>query len=489
VIINDLDLGPNGANLAGAPLQTNTWGQPGQTIGSELVYGARTIIYPTGGQKRQRQETIYVEAPGLLGGAAPSSPGALRTLVRQLQELADNPDLNPAYVQWRAGNGVLAADPDDGWWVIENVRPDMNTEGAGWAAVEVTASAVSPASPSALALAIQGAPLSTSYTPGQSCVVAFPVGSSAQPGPGTRAGAEGVIPISFLGNAPSPYVPFARPATVAALWTGDVTCWDTQNTASNPVPTSGGFVHPSWVKVYGTGHDFTGDTVVTNGVLLLLFQPGQGQLCSVYLWDTSLGTPAWHLLGSVQWQDGSSNTGTLRSIDLDRVSPWEARLHLRASTSAGAWSLFRLRLLFGHRDVPIEFWPVATSSNQLSLLWSTASAYATGFNDTGTSTTFPSNLPVSPGSGYAAVQASATGSPVFGWLYQNPPTTAQGRLSSNTVFGYGDSAGPTGGAYKLYGIFAWPYTGTPNVITAGGLALQAWDEMMYDIRNARWVMG
>lgn len=492
MIINAIDLGPDIANLANAPLQTNNGSQLGQTAGTTLVYGARTLVWATGSQEAVRTETVYVEAPNPIGGVASSSPAALRILVRQLQELADNSPANPVYIQWRSGNGVLAVDPDDGWWILKNVKPDMNTEGAGWAAVEVTASRVGPLAPASVALSYPGGALSSSYSATAAPLLSYPVGASGQPATtGSRTGGEGAIPISTLPATdaidPAPFVP---PPTIAALFTGGCRAWDTLNTGTNPVPVAGGtYVHANWVEILGTQHDVVGDLVITNGLLLLLYAVGQPGAPRVWLWNTSLGTPTWQLIGDVEYQDNAGNTGALRSYDLDRLGLQEVRIRCRLNTSAGNWARLHQKLQAGRYECYDEWYPLSqANTSTFARRWISTAVYATGFTDATSSTTFPSNLATTTVSGYAAAQGSASGSPIFGWLYQNTPTTAQGRLSTTTGFELGDTGGPAHGAMLRYGFFAVPYSGAVVLATARGIVAPLFAEWVYD-RTVMWARG
>jgi hypothetical protein len=486
-LYNDIDAGGRPAHLHS---------QGGQAIQATVAIRKAASAFTGGASLHKLDIDGWLEAWRPLGGFPAGSLGALRLLHQQFEELRQNSEMQPVFLQpaWTAQPNPMypsRLDPHDGWYLVDAFMADPETHnGRGAMEMKGTLTRVGAAGPSAMALTLAGGSFATTspYIAGGSPVASFPIGTLGQFSPATRAGAEGVIPISVLGLPPPSYVPFVPPAP-AGLWTGGVTVWDTMSTATYPVPLAGGFTNGNWVKVYGPQHGQLGDLVVTNGLLLLLFQPGTSNLCSVYLWNTLLTPPAWQLIGNVQYQDNAGNTGTLRSIDLDRVSIWETRLHVKAISSAGTWSMFRMRLLGGHYDVPIEFWPQVNTTSQLALLWSCATPYTTGFNDTGNSTTFPSNLPTGATTGYAAVQAAATNSPVYGFLFQNPPTTAQGRLVTSSSFAYGDTLGPIGGSYRQYGVFAVPYAGAPSVITAGGIALGAWNEMMFDLRNLRWALG
>ena len=160
-----------------------------------------------------------------------------------------------------------------------------------------------------------------------------------------------------------------------------------------------------------------------------------------------------------------------------------------ASTTAGNYSMFKHKLVAGGYHIYCEAWPLTESEiSQTNLLWIAAAAYATGFTEVTSSTTFPSNLTTTTANGYSAAQGSAAGSPIFGFFYQNTPTTAQGRLVTATSFALGDTAGPAAGSFKLYGFFAVPYSGTVVLATAQGIVAPLFQQWKFD-RSTRWVRG
>jgi len=465
----------------------------GQQIGNALVEGSRTIVWPRGGNIEKQDVSFWVTAWQGMGGSAAGSFQALRYLLRQIEQLAQNPDLQPVYIQWSSTaqpSQYNAADPHDGWYLIENFQPDYTTVVGGSVKVKLTVNYVAPALPANLRAWWAGAALSSNYAVVPSGpLIAYPLGATGQSATATsRTGAEGSIPISTSLSTSVLPAPFVPPA-VANLFKGACRVYDTLNTSSNPVPTAGSFVNANWVEAKGWTHDFIGDCVVTNGLLLLLYQVGQAGAPSVYLWNTSLGTPAWQLQGSIQYQDNAGNAGTVRTLDLVRVGMEEARVRVTLNTSAGNWLLLKQKLQRGRYDAYCECWPQSQShTSQTNLLWIANSAYATGFTDATSSTTFPSNLAVSTNYGYAAAQGSASGSPIFGFLYQNKPTTAQGRLVSSTQLGLGDTTGPAQGGFTLYGFFAIPYSGAVVLATAQGIVNPIFQQFSFD-RLVSWVRG
>jgi hypothetical protein len=487
VILSDIDTG-------GRPAHLLTSG--GQALSTALITGSRTIPWSEGGALEKLDVDFWIEAWQAQGGSAALSLGALRYLIRQLEELRQNPDLQPIYLQpalTAQPSPVYAsrADSRDGWYYIDALQSDPESyNGRGAVEAKMTLSRVaSAAASSSLVVAYTGGALASTYSATPTPLVAFPVGSTLQPATtGSRTGGEGAIPIS-TSPVPNP-LPFVRPGTIAGLFTGGCRVWDTISTGSNPVPVAGGtYVHANWVEVKGPNHDFVGDCVVTNGLLLFLYAAGSAPCPLVYLWNTSLGTATWQSIGSVQLQDNAGNAGVLREINLDRLGLQEVRVRLRASTSAGNYVEVRQKLQAGCYHAYAELWPLTQSlTNQLALVWSSTAVYATGFTDTTSSTTFPSNLALTTTSGYAAAQGSASGAPIFGFLFQNAPTTGQGRLSTTSLFGYGDAVGPLVGSMKLYGFFAIPYSGAVVLATARGIVAPLFAQYLFD-RSTSWVLG
>lgn len=490
MILNDLDLG-------GRPVKLKPAG--GQTLGDVFVEGNRQFAFPRGGDVPKVDADFWIEAWQALGGQSAKSLAALRYLRQQLYELVLNRELQPLYIRWAqtaAANPMYPARDDalDGWWTVDAYDPDFESyNGAGAISARLTASLVAPAVPSTLQVRYDppssSSAMLSDFTAAPIPVIGFPVGSTQlPPTSSSRTGGEGIIPTSQppSGGTVNP-LPFVRPATIAGLFTGGVRAFDTVTTGANPVPSTGAFTHANWVEVKGWPHFLTGDLVVTNGLLLLLFQQGVVGLCSVYEWNTPWATPGWNLIGTVRYQDMAGNDGTLREINLDRLGLEEARIRVTSSTSAGNWCMFVIKLPRAKYAAYVEVWPKTENvTSQLTLSWSLASAYATGFTDLSSSTTFPSNLAPTTVFGYGAAQGSAVGSPIFGFFYQAAPLTAQGRLVSTTRFGFGDTNGITRNNYKLFGFFAVPFAGTPSVAAAQAVVNPLFQEWLYDLRTRWW---
>jgi len=467
--INDIDLG-----------SSHPWPIPDQqqTIGAALVEGSRTLVWPRGALALQQDVTFYVTAFQGIGGQAALSLGAARYLVRQLEELASNPDMQPAYIQWWAtsqSGGYNAADYHDGWYVIEKVIPNYRKYiVTGVVSCELVVRQVAPATPSSLGLGWVGAALSSTFTATPVPLLSYPIGATLQvPAALSRTGGEGAVPTSVLASASTinPAL-FVRPGTIAGLWTGGVRVYDSINTSSNPVPTSGGFAHANWVQVYGTQHDFVGDCILTNGLLLLLFQVGTGsQACVVYLWNTQLGTPAWQSVGRLQSLDNALNNDTVREINLDRVGLQQSRVRIVSSSSAGNYNMLRVELVAGSYAASVEAWPrTQANTSTFRLNWAPTNAAKIIHDDIGVADVVvspaDSSPAASPSLGFATIFGRTANGPLYGFLYQNAPSQQPTNNGSASI-GLGDNSGPAQNSYRLYGIWAAPFVTVPNLQAEG----------------------
>jgi hypothetical protein len=465
VIVADLDLGWRPSYLSP---------QAGQALGNALVVGSRTIVWSAGAALSGLDVTFSIQAWQAIGGQPALSLEALRLLRRQLKELVENPDLQPSYIQWAATAQPFMpsrSDAEDGWYYISNLNwdPESHIPGQGAMEARMTVARIAPSSPSGLSLGYTGGALSTTYSTPATPLLAYPIGAG-QVGPGalSRTGGEGAVPLSAI-STPNP-LPFVPPV-VSALWTGGVRCYDTITTATggNAPPTSGSFAATNWTQIYGSGHNFAGDLVVTNGLLLLLFRTGQSGLPDVYLWNTQLGPPAWQQVASLQYKDSGLNVGTLRSLDLERVSLQEARVRLRASTSGAQWAELAMELQNGAYDVfPVEFTPLTQANSTgrgLNLILSTAAKVVAGTQaaaDAGLSA--PISLGPTADTGCATAIGATANQALVGLLWQNAPNSGQPLVQSTTEVGFGETTGPAAGSFRIYGLFAVPYVTAPNLL-------------------------
>lgn len=466
---NDLDFGPSHAWI-----KTRV----GQVVGSSLIEGSRTIAWPRGRTLEEQPVDLYVTPWQALGGFAANTRGAMLFLLKQLEELAGNPDLQPIYIQWNttaAPGAFSAAEYHDGWYVVTLIEPPYRryVVTGGIVTVPMTAVLVAPAAPSSLAVRYDGAALSSTFTQLSTPALGLPIGSSAQSGGFSRTGAEGAVPIAqppLSGAGVINPVPFIRPGTIAGLFTGQCRVFDSVNIGANPVPLANGtFVNANWVEVKGTQHDFASDAILTNGLLLLRFPLTASE--EVYFWNTQ-GTAGWQDLGSLGYKDNSLNVGSLREINLDKVGLEEVRARVRVSTVLPAWAEWRQKLFRGMRHALLEFQPLTQQPNTgFAIDFSLVNALKIAYNDVGIR-----DIPVE-GAGNVLGPSSTVGigvafgttanGPLLGYLYQNPSSGGQPSTGTTTELGYGDTTGPVAGTFVRYGFFVIPWVSAPNLQAEG----------------------
>ena len=250
-----------------------------QDIAEVIIEGFGAVPFTHG--FRAEKQTVSFQAKGwqALGGAAAFSLAATKYLLKQGEELAKNPDLQPVFIQWDAtampNPALNASDLHDGWYYIDSFEPDyQNYVVTGMVDVHMTVTEVAAAPPKRMALAYSGGALSSNFSGAATSFLTFPKNASVFEGGGyTRNGAEGALHcISAPLISPETFIPSG---TVADWFKGGVHVYDTIS-GGNAVPTSGGvIVNANWVEVFSPDHDFVGSCIVTNGLLLFNIQPGK----------------------------------------------------------------------------------------------------------------------------------------------------------------------------------------------------------------------
>lgn len=228
------------------------------------------------------------------------------------------------------------------------------------------------------------------------------------------------------------------------------------------VLTDGSYANPNWAEVFYTDHDFSGRTILTNGLLLLDLSVTLSRLARVYLWSTGLATPAWQLCADLLYEDNANNIAVLRQISTMRVGAEESALSLIASTSAGQAARINLRLQRGRFECRADLTPLtqATTGN-LSLALTLPAVPKIIYNSTKiadvvlseTSPAFATDY------GYGAAFIASSAQPyIVGTLYQNEPGTSQPYSAGNVAtIGLGDTTSLAVNAQRSYGFFAIPY--------------------------------
>lgn len=467
MIINSLDMGSPSHPFA-APIL-------GQTVGSVVVEGSETIVWPRGSIERKQTVSFWIKAWQGLGGQAAGSSGAMKYLLKQVEELASSRDLQPVYIQWTASADpaaqLNATELHDGWYVIDDFEPNYSRNVVtGLVECRMTVTEVAAAAPRSVALAYQGAALSTNFSGAALNLISLPVGSTALEANFTRTAAEGSIPC-ILSPVASPE-PTVLSATLANIFKGGVHVYDTINTGSNPVPTANGtFVNANWVEVFFSDHDFQGDCVITNGLQLLIFVQGSAHVCSAYVWNTALASANWQKYADVNYQDVAGNIGTLQGYALSRIGAEEASLVTVSSTSGNKNAQVRIRLQRGRYEARADLMPsVEASTTNTSLTLVAIATPKIIYNSTKiadvvlseTSPAFPTDY------GYGAGFIANSADPfIFGFLYQNESGNAQPYDVGNVAtVGLGDNTSLAAGAQRSYGFWAVPYGVNASYSTA-----------------------
>jgi len=458
LIVNQLDLGAT----------SNPWVKPvaGQVRGEVMVEGAEEVPYPRGAVFREIDTELWVRTWQGVGGQAAGSFGAAKYFLKQIEQLAANPALNPAYIQWSATadpSGFNASDPHDGWWVIDDFRPDYESFiPSGYVKCHIKASFVAAGPPREQSISYLGGPLTSNFNGvGAKNLITLPRGSTALEAGFNRVGAEGNIPC-ILSPAASPE-PVLLSAAPSDFFKGVVHVYDTINTGTNPVPTSAGtFINVNWVEVLGTDHAFAGDCVITNGLVLLLFQANTAHVATCYLWSTGLASAAWQQVATLDSQDNAGNAATLRSYSLKRVGPFETAVDLLGSTGGGNAMLPRIRLQAGRYDIRSDYRPrTQASTTNLSLLLTLVATPKIIYNSLNAADVVMSDGSPAPGTDYgygAAFITNAADPFIVGWLYQNQSGGSQPFDAGNVAaVGLGDTTSLAINAQRAYGFFFVPY--------------------------------
>lgn len=437
---------------------------------SVQVTGSITSPFSQGAALLTIDADFWVEAWQGLGGQPALSLAALRYLETQLEELRQNPDLQPVYVQLFASgqpSPVYASrsDPNDGWYFISALeidRESLNLRGA----VQVTATfsrAATPA-PSVVRMLFAGTALATTYATPPVNAISLPLNASGPAFAALRTGAEGTIQLSTPGAAGPNPLPLVLSGAITDLWKGGVRCYDTVTPGANAVVV-GSLAHPNWVQVYGTDHDLMGDLILTNGLLLLRCNQGAGT--DLWLWNTQ-GTPGWQMIGNTQYVDSGSNVGTVRGIDIDRVGLRMARVSTTLASSVGQFARISYELHAGAYDARVELQPLTEANTvstgfQLSLT-TAVKVVANEIQAVDVATQGATSLTPSAGAGWSMGIGATANQPVVGILWQNPPNLAQPRAAGVTTLGFGETTGPGQGSFRTYALWAAPYVTSPNLM-------------------------
>lgn len=447
----------------------------GMVIGEIIIEGYETAVWPRASLTRKQTVTFTAKGWQAMGGAAGYSLAATKYMLKQVQELASNRDQQPTYIQWDAtalpGAALNASDLHDGWYIIDDFEPDyQNYVVTGMVSCKMTVSLVAPAPPRRVSLAYTGGALASNFSGAALPLISLPVGSTALEASFSRVGAEGNIPC-ILSPVASPE-PLVLSSTIANLFKGGVHVYDTINTGTYPVPTSGGtFVDSHWVEVFGTDHDFVGDCVITNGLLLILLQVGSAPTC--YLWNTALAVATWQQCAILH----ADNADLVKAYSLIRIGPEECAVVATHGFNVASTALISYRLQRGRYEVRADLRPLVSALADVNALFLAFPAtWKIAYNSTkiadnvlseGTST-------LATDYGYGAGFIASTTYPfIAGFLYQNEPGTYQPLANGNANLGLGDNTSLAINASRSYAFFAIPYGVAASSITPADLQSEA----------------
>lgn len=196
--INDVGLGAN------QPIRKPMYAMQ---LGDAFVEGSGPIVFARGAGFADMPVKVWVKSPVAIAGYAAGTQGANEALVRWLEELSRNPELQSVYVRWSDSRAL----PQDGWWFFVDCRPDYTFSASGAIPVDMTFRQRSQA----------GAPVRTSwgggamksvYTGAAVNLLGLPQGIVGA-ATAVRTGAEGSYP--FVLNPPGPgsvdYLPSSTP--------------------------------------------------------------------------------------------------------------------------------------------------------------------------------------------------------------------------------------------------------------------------------------
>lgn len=465
MILNDLDLGSS----------SNAWPKPsaGQNVGYQPVEGGMPGVWARGGTPFKLPFTFLAKAWQGLGGNAAMSLGSARILAKQLEELGRNKDLQPCFIQpWMTADPAatyagmfLGSSYHDGWYICDNISADYGTGMIVTGLVRVTMNItwVAPGPPYPHGMRYDGGALPSTYLGAAVPLLAYPLGSINQPPTAiARVGAEGSTPLSLSPSsaAANGSLPFG-PGNLTQLFQGCCRVFDTMSLAGNPVPTTGAFVHASWVEVKGVDHVFVGDCIITNGLHLYRIQGGSVALPMCYIWSTGQATPGWFNFANPSSLDSGMANYTIRSYALLRVGWEEVRLLAKCTTGGGNWIDLQIRLQRGMYFGRVDITP-RTQANASVYFYNiiAASTLKIAYNEAGATdwVVGQASLPATANYGYAAAFLNSAGQPfLVGLLYQNPSAfQPRGDAGTNDLL-TGDNTGPALNQTRSYGVFAAPY--------------------------------
>lgn len=220
MIINSLDLGA----IHPFPMPI-----VGQTVGLQIIEGYEQGVWPRGSVAAKQTVIFWIRAWQAVGGQAASSGAALRYLLKQVEELARNRDMQPCYIQWTStadGSALYnAVELHDGWYVIDDFEPNyVKNVVMGICECRMTVTEVAPSAPRRVSMAYTGAALSTNYSGAALNLVSVSVGATTGETSFNRNGGDNSIP-TILSPIASPE-PVTLSTSLSQIFQGGVRVFD-----------------------------------------------------------------------------------------------------------------------------------------------------------------------------------------------------------------------------------------------------------------------
>lgn len=440
--LNDISLGQHN------PIRSPS---SGLVIGDAVIEGLGPVSFGRGGGPTDMSIKIWVKSDAVIAGFAIGSQAGNEALARWCEEMSRNVDLQSMLVRWSSARAL----PQDGWWLLTACQPDYQFTSGGAIPIQMTFRQ----------RAQLGAPLSTFWSGGNLTTVytATPVNLVGLPQTATdagtfvRTGAEGSYPVVLNPPGPGP-VNFLPGATLDDLFKAACSCYDvTGGLGANPVPVAGLAVNANWLEARGTDHYFTGDVVLTNGILLLTVTVGGA--VQLWCWNTVSGN--WTLGGSIQTFDNTGIQGVPQSARLTRVSDEEVGVEVLYVGSVST-ALISFRLQRAQKLARVGFSPRSyanTTAGSIRFAPAVGGAMVV-YNETVTYDQILGSGVLAPTAVYpyaAAFLASASWQMIVSLLYQariasEKPTQQPSVAASGFGIQLGDTTGPAQYQTRFYGI-------------------------------------
>lgn len=239
-----------------------------------------------------------------------------KTNYLQLQEIYENPDWKPTYVQFDGSEAE-----NDGWYVIDSLRADREQwEGATYYPFDLTLRKTATQQSHRQATFWDqwtSAAESYSFWSGLSTnkLIGLPynVTNVATTVNSTRTGSDGSNQV--LVNPTRQTVLYTSSSTIADWYKSDCRVYDSVVAADT--------TEANWVQVFSELHNFTGDTIIQNGLLRYKFTTTG----TFFVWDSVSAQTGWVSVGTWLTALTGDLNATIKHFGLLKVTPefvkWE----------------------------------------------------------------------------------------------------------------------------------------------------------------------